>query len=192
MRRSGKIIFVLGFLLIVSSFCLLFFLQYQTKQAKSINDEVVQIMETLLTNRREGEMDFERESEMPVLELKGADYVALLEIPSQGLKLPISNTWDKKEIMLHPCKFEGSAYDGTLIIGGYDQTGQFDFFDTIQDGAAVIVTDMTGAAFSYEVKRVERSDSAELKDLIDDKSDFTLFVRDAQLLEYIFVRCVMK
>ena len=192
MRKSGKIILILGFLLIVISLGLVFYLQIQTKQTERANEEILQIMERLLVDRREGELDFEREPEMPVLELQSKDFVGLLEIPSQGLKLPVGNVWDKKDIISHPCRFHGSAYDGTIAIGGYDQSGQFDFFDHIQDGATVILTDMTGSSFSYVVERIERSDSAEIEEIMDDQSDFTLFVRDAQLLEYIYLRCVMK
>jgi len=129
---------------------------------------------------------------MPALELHGADFIALLEIPAYGLKLPVCSMWDKEAVMSYPCRFYGSTYDGTLIVGGYDQAGQFDFFDRIQDGAAVTVTDMTGSTFSYAVALVERSDSAQAEILLDDTADLTLFVRDAQGLEYILLRCVAK
>lgn len=192
MRRSGKILLFLGVLLMVCSLGVLFLLQYRAAQAESINAEVVQIMDTILIDRREGEIDPEREPEMPALEINDEDFIALLEIPSYGLRLPICNIWDKEKVFTYPCRLWGSAYDGTLIVGGYDQTGQFDFFDRIQDGAGVIITDMTGSTFSYVISRVERSDSAEAEVLLSEDTDLTLFVRDAQSLEYIIVRCVSK
>lgn len=192
MRRSGKILLLLGVLLMICSLGVFFLLQYRTTQAESINAEIVQIMDTILIDRREGEIDLEREPEMPVLEIKDEDFIALLEIPSHGLRLPICNIWDKEKVITYPCRFYGSAYDGTLIVGGYDQTGQFDFFDRIQDGAGVMVTDMTGSTFSYTVSRVERSDSADAQVLLNEDTDLTLFVRDAQSLEYIIVRCAIK
>jgi len=42
------------------------------------------------------------------------------------------------------------------------------------------------------VALVERSDSAQAEILLDDTADLTLFVRDAQGLEYILLRCVAK
>ena len=106
--------------------------------------------------------------------------------------MPIGNTWDKGKVISHPCRFYGSVYDGTLIIGGYDQAGQFDFFDRIYSNVTIKVTDMTGSTFSYVVERVERSSTAQAEVFMDEDSDLTLFVRDAQLLEYIILRCVMK
>lgn len=192
MRRNSKAIFVLGCLLIACSLVLLFLLQAQTKQAKRTNIEIVQTMETILTDRREGITDLERGTEMPALELRGEDFIALLEIPSYGLKLPVCGIWEKGKVASYPCRFCGTAYNGTLIIGGYDQPGQFDFFSSIPNGVIVTVTDMTGSTFSYVVDRVERSNTAQAEVLVDDGADLTLFVRDAQLLEYIILRCVVK
>lgn len=192
MKKSSKFIFSLGCLLIVSSMVLLLLLQAKTKQAEHDNAEIVQMMEAILTDYSQGSKDTERQMEMPVLELQDEDFVSLLEIPSYGLKLPVCNDWNKGKVVSYPCRFSGTAYDGSLVIGGYDQLGQFDCFDRIWDGTMVMLTDMTGTVFSYEVERVERSQTAEANVLLSDKSDLTLFVRDAQLLEYIILRCVMK
>lgn len=192
MRRNDKIIFMLGCLLIACSLVLLGVLQMQTKQAEHTNADLVQTIETILPERKEGTKDVEQKSEMPALELQSEDFIALLEIPSYGLKLPVCNVWDKGKVVSYPCRFYGTVYNGTLVIGGYDQPGQFDFFDRIQNDAVVTVTDMTGSTFSYVVDRVERSTSADAEILIDDEADLTLFVRDAQVLEYIILRCTMK
>lgn len=192
MRKNDKVILILGCLLLLCGLGLFFVLQMKTKTAESKNVQIVQAMESILIDRKQGAKDFERESKMPALELYGEDFIALLEIPVYGLKLPIGSAWDKRNVVSHPCRFHGSVYDGTLIVGGYDQVGQFDFFDKIQNDTVVTITDMTGNVFSYVVTQVERFDSAQADILIDDTSDLTLFVRDAQVLEYILLRCTMK
>lgn len=189
MRRSSKFILIAGCVLIAVSLLLLIMLHLQTRRAMRTDAEVVQIMEDILGQRREGQLDYERDAEMPALEVSGQDFVALLEIPHYGLKVPVCAVWDRGKVTSYPCRFHGSAYDGTLIIGGYDQSGQFDFFDRIQDGAPVILTDMTGSEFTYVVTRVERSKTAQAEVLMAGEADLTLFVRDAQLLEYIILRC---
>ena len=192
MRRNGRFIFAFGCVLIASGLVSLFLLQMYTKKAEEKNIEIVRIIEDILGDHREGTKDLEREAEMPALQIQGNDFIALLEIPAHGLKLPVYKTWHKGKVLSYPCRFYGSAYDGTLIVGGYDRPGQFVFFDRIRDGAVVTVTDMTGNVFSYTVERVQRSDFAQAEILMDEKSDLTLFVRDAQSLEYIFLRCVEK
>ena len=192
MKRNSKAIFVIGCLLITCSLIMLVVLQVRVQSAKRTNMEIVQTMEIILKDRREGVIEFEQEKEMPVLELKGEDFIALLEMPSFGLKLPVLGNWDKGKVTSFPCRFCGTSYNGNLVIGGYDQPGQFDFFDGVPNGTTVKVTDMTGSEFYYIVDCVERSDSAQAEILIDDKVDLTLFVRDAQLLEYIILHCVMR
>ena len=192
MRRSGKVFIILGCLMIAVSIGLILFLQVQSKRANQNNDSLIQTMESILADRREGALDYERDSRMPVLELQNEDFVAMLEIPMYGCRLPVCSAWDRNKVISYPCRFFGSAYDGTLVIGGYDQAGQFDFFDRIQDGTEIQLTDMTGCTFTYEVARVERSGSADADVLMGEGSHLTLFVRDAQLLEYIILRCVVK
>ena len=192
MRRSAKAVFALGCVLILCSLALLAVSQLRVKRGQEIAAKVVETMETILPERREGLSDTYRNMEMPALEIDGEDYVALVEIPAFGVRLPVSGSWEKAKVISCPCRFWGTVYDGSLIVGGYDQPGQFDCFDRVQDGTAVTVTDMTGAEFSYAVERVERSDSAEAEKLMDSAADLTLFVRDAYLLEYIILRCVEK
>ena len=188
MRRSAKAAFWAGCLLILGSLGLLIVFQVRAHRAREANAEIVRTMEAILPAPREGAADTYRNMEMPVLEIGGEDFVALLEVPAFGLALPVGADWGAEQA--HPCRFWGSVYDGSFIVGGYDQAGQFDFFDRILDGAAVTVTDMTGAVFSYVVERVERSDSAEAEVLMDSGAELTLFVRHAHLLEYITLRCV--
>ena len=192
MRKNDKVILILGCLLLAVGISLFFLLQIQTRRAEGKNERIVQSMESILTDKRQGTKDLERDSEMPALELYGEDFIALLEISAYGLKLPIGKNWNKTQVVSYPCRFHGSVYDGTLVVGGYDQTGQFDFFDRIYQNVTIKVTDMTGCTFSYVVERVDRSSTAQADVLMNEESDLTLFVRDAQLLEYIILRCVMK
>ena len=192
MRKFSKTVFILGCLLIAASLVLLVALRVQAQRAERRNQEIVQTLAAILPDRREGIVDPERDPEMPALELRGQDFIALLEIPSYGLKLPVRAAWDPQKVSSHPCRFSCSVSDSSLVIGGNDQSGQFDFFDRISDGTAVTLTDMTGSTFSFVVEWVERSASADAETLTGSDYALTLFVRDAQLLEYIILRCGVK
>lgn len=192
MRRNGKLFFAAGCLLVLCSVALLAFFRFRTEQARKTTAEIVQTLESILPARREGVMDSFQDMDMPALELDGEDFVAVVDIPAFGVTLPVCARWDEGKVTSYPCRFWGTVYDGSLIVGGYDQPGQFDFFDRIPDGAVVTVTDMTGGEFTYAVERVERSRSAQAEVLMDDTADLTLFVRDAYLLEYIILRCAAK
>lgn len=192
MNKIRKGILVIGCLLIVSGVSLLTLFCVRINSANRRNDEIVHIINTILPERRDGNQEPGRDTNMPVLEIQEESLIALLEIPSYGLALPVGEKWNKSKITSYPCRFRGTAYDGSLVIGGSDQSGMFDFFDRIYEGTAVKVTDMTGTQFSYVVDRIDRSKSAEAEILVDYNADLTLFVRDAQLLEYIILRCLEK
>lgn len=112
----------------------------------------------------------------------------MVEIPEFGVKLPLYSTWDTGKLTSFPCRFYGSAYVGSLIIGGNDQSGQFDCLQKMDLGTAVKIVDMQGAEFSYSATRIDRSKSADLDILWDAEYDLTMFARYANSKEYVIVR----
>ena len=129
---------------------------------------------------------------MPVYEIGGEEFICLLEIPIFDLTLPVSADWEKKALNAYPCRFWGSAYNDTLMVGGADTEGQFDVLSMLDLGDEILVVDLTGAEYAYCVERIDRSKSAEAEKLYDPDYDLTLFVRDTYGLDYIIVRCKDK
>lgn len=128
---------------------------------------------------------------MPALQIGGTDYVALLEIPSWGITLPVADRWDSGKLYRCPARFTGSAADSTLIIGGADDPRQFGFCDRIGQGTVITLTDMTGQQYTYTVADVDRAKHAQAQWLTGAPCDLTLFCHDIYSMEYIAVRCVL-
>ena len=192
MRIRNKILIAAGMLLLCGGLGLLLGSQLLAQKALEKTAGVLKQMEAVLPERSPGVMDSYSVPEMPVLQVKGEDFIAVLELPALGITLPVGSSWDTRKVREFPCRFTGSVYDGTLIIGGSDQKGQFENFEQLEDGSAVILTDMTSAEFSYTIERIERAKSARADILTDDSCDLTLFVRDAYSMEYLLVRCKKK
>ncbi|MBQ1226118.1 MAG: sortase [Clostridia bacterium] len=189
--KKGKfpIVLVLGIALIVISFSMIVVLNVRSYIGADKSRSVIETMQELLPERSEGIPEIYADPSMPVLQIDGVDYVALLEIRSLGALLPIADKWDSDKLFVSPARFCGSVYDHTLVIGGVDSTGQFDFCDKIDNGTLVTVTDMTGTQFTYTVERVDRSKKAENEWLTGTEYDLTLYCRDNYSMEYIAVRC---
>ena len=190
MRKISKILFAVGIILVLVSLITLLALQMNAKKAQTNAAELVKQIEEIIPERTNGMMDTYTVMDMPVLQIDGKDFIAIVDIPAFGVKLPVAGSWDSGKVSSFPCRFSGTVYDGSLIVGGADQKGQFDFFDRIYNETVIIVTDMTGAEYTYTVSEIIRSDSAETDVLINTDADLTLFVRDAYSLEYIIVRCI--
>ena len=191
MKRRIPFLLIMGTCLIVLSLCCVVVVQLQQHIGAKKCQEVAMEMNKLLPNRTSGVPGVYSDSVMPVLEINGADYVALLEIPSQGVVLPVADQWNSMGLSNSPARFSGSAYDKSLVIGGVDHPRQFGFCDEIEHDAVLNITDMTGAQFSYIVSRIDRSKHAQTQWLQNEEYDLTLFCRSAYSMEYIAVRCIL-
>lgn len=190
MKRKWSLPLILGLVLVLAGLGIGAFLGIRMYTGSQKSRELASQLETMLPERTVGIPGTYPNPAMPVLELQGKDYVALLEVPDYGVKLPVSDLWDQKNLYATPSRFSGSAYDGTLVIGGGNDLLQFSFCNKIENGTTVTVTDMTGAQFTYTVSTVDRAKHAEAQWLQAGDCDLTLFCQDAYSMEYIAVRCV--
>ena len=191
MKKRFNFFQILGISLLAVSLGLLLYSRIQAGRAANSCESVIAQMESLLPERTVGVPEDFTEMGMPVLQLGKQDFCGLVEVPAFGVKLPIYNNWETGKLTFFPCRFWGTVYDGSLVLGGADQDGQFDFCDQIQNGSYVTVTDMTGSEFTYTVTRIDRSKNADAGTLLKEGFDLVLFARDSYSLEYLIVRCNM-
>jgi sortase A len=185
MRKLQKLLPLVGIGLILASLGLLLLSSLGSRQAQIIVEQIRQCLPQRIT----GYEGIYTDTDMPVLALEGTDYVGILDLPGYGVQLPVGSVWETGKLTTHPCRFWGSAYDGTLVIGGSGDKGQMDFCGKVNQGDRLRFTDMTGAEFDYQVTWVDRSKSAEASWLMKEEHDLTLFARDPYSLQYIAVRC---
>ena len=190
MKTRKATLLILGSCLVLASLCLVLFLGIRTHLGAKTCQQVLTQLSTLLPQRTPGVPGTQPNTVMPILEIDGTDYVAILEIPAYGVTLPVADRWDRHKLSASPARFWGSAYDRTLVIGGADAPRQLGFCDQIEEGALVTVTDMTGVQFDYAVSGVDRAKHAETQWLTDAACDLTLFCHDLYSMEYIAVRCI--
>lgn len=188
-KHRFPILLILGAALIFVSLALIAVSQIRAHIGSVRSQETVLKMGELLPERSEGIPGVYPNSNMPILEIDGVDYVAMLEIPSLNIALPVADKWNPDKLFKAPARFSGSCYAHNLVIGGEDYAHQFSFCDKIDTGTHIVVTDMTGTQFSYTVSRVDRSKNAASQWLINTDYDLTLFCQDIYSMEYIAVRC---
>ncbi len=190
-KGSFSILSAIGICLILISLVFMVGLRIRAHLGSQNRQRILSQMDQVLPERTPGISNQMSDFAMPVLEIEGRDYVALLEIPAFGITLPVSDQWSGSKLADSPARFSGSVYYDTLIIGGTDDPEQFGFCDQIQHGDFVTVTDMTGARFSFKVSKIDRANHAEAQWLAEPDYDLTLFCRNTYAMEYIAVRCVL-
>lgn len=194
-RKRGalyKCIIILGALLLAAAIGIFVYTQIDNKNNAADNKKTVAFLEEILPERTPGIKEDLSNSVMPSYSYKGEDYIALIEIPAHSVKLPVISEWNKKTVNSVPCRFFGSAYDGSLIVGGVDREGQFDFVSEIDIGDEVTVTDMRGQEYRYTVKTVKHAKNAEAETLSNGDYDLTLFAKSRSDGDYLLVRCNMS
>lgn len=190
MRSKGLSILLvaLGVLLLGAAAILFVVRQAQDKQRAADIPSLIEKIEAALPEERSaGVIENRADSAMAAVEIDGIDVIGLLELPGRGIKLPVSAEWDSSEQSFRPARFVGSVYDGTLIVGGRSEDGNFDFIDQLDAGEELTFTDMTGRVFRYTVRKICHADNARAETLADSESALTLFVKKNGA--FLIVRC---
>jgi len=185
--KKNNIFYILGAILIAAS---LFLLLMQKKTLADMNTRIqstTQLIQTSLPQRTSAVENQYTNTDMPVLNISGVDYCALLEVPDASVVLPVANVWNNAE--LTPERYYGSVYNGTMIIGGKGTENQLGFVTQLDLGNRITVVDMYGGQFNYIVERIDRAKSLDKESLSSADYQLTLFAYIAKEKKYVVVRC---
>lgn len=186
-RVIGAVSVVIGVALLLTSAVLLV-VRLREKQAASVDvDIIISQIENVLPERYAGIIEQRTNSDMPALEINDIDYIGLLELPDRNIELPVSSSWGSSDFGYRPARYTGSVYDGSLIIGGRYDDGNFDFADKLDAGEKVTFTDMTGGVFRYTVEKITHSDNAKTETLTETSCELLLFVKKENT--FLLIQC---
>jgi len=157
---------------------------FSVKQTAS---EVVADLDELIPSRKRAFPESHYGNNMPNAEIKGEDFVGLLEIPAFSVRLPVASDWQYADKDRFPALYSGSVYDGDVIIGGNNSNDQFFFVDEIEIGSEVVFVDLFGREFHYEVSMVNHADA--LESIESGEESLTLFAPSSMTSKYVIIRC---
>lgn len=185
--KKTKIFYMLGVILIAASLIILL----MHKRALSIKSVLIQnttqLIQESLPPRTQAVENQYTNIDMPVINILGKDYCALLEVPFASVVLPVANVWNSAEIT--PERYSGSVYDGSMIIGGNGEEYQLGFVSQLDFGNRITVVDMYGGQFNYTVQSIDRAKYLSKESLLSEEYRLTLFAYIAKEEKYIVVRC---
>ena len=127
--------------------------------------------------------------EMPVVDVDGHSFIGTLQVPSLGLLLPIQSEWSKENARYAICRYKGSVYDNDLIIAGHNYSEHFGNLNQLNSGDEVIVTDMNGISFYFEVTNIETLGSYDVEEMEAGEWDLTLFTCTVGGANRVTIRC---
>lgn len=114
-------------------------------------------------------------SEMPATEINGYAYVGYLSIPTLELELPVMAEWDYERLKIAPCRQFGSARTNDLVIAAHNYKNHFGRLWQLEEGDALVFTDMDGVENSYQVALTQTLASNEVDAVQNSGYDLVLY-----------------
>ncbi len=190
-KRKGTIWMCIGLLLIMAALFLTCYNVWDEYRANHVRIAVLEELEPEI-EEKEAVLDYKKfpDMEMPEMVIEGNRYIGVLKIPSLKLDLPIMSEWSYPKLKIAPCRYEGSAYLGNLIIAAHNYDCHFGSIKLLVPGEEVSFTDADGNEFFYEVAEVEILEPYAIEEMKSGDWDLTLFTCTYGGKERVTVRCV--
>ena len=184
-NTKGNLLITLGILLIAAAAGLAGYNLWDAgraqKAAEEITGQLISDIESKVEDGKTAAPYVDPNTPMPVEMIDGYEYIGVLEIPSEGLSLPVMNEWDYTRLKISPCRFTGSYYSLQIGIGE-------DIYFTNVDGLSIryIVTNRETVEPTAVEQMIENTSNSETS-LLD--WDLTLFTCNLGGQTRCAVRC---
>jgi len=185
-RISGYIYIAIGALLIIIAAVIVKNNFDVNARAGAASDEM---LEEVIQQMPEVAIGTHFKGAMPIAAVDGRSFIGTVQIPSLGLILPIQDQWSKDNAKVAICRYSGSVYDNDLIVCGHNYVEHFGRLPELEIGAEVIVTDMNGVSFYFEVTNIETLGAYDTEKMEAGQWDFTMFTCTVGGSNRVTVRC---
>lgn len=195
--NRGTILMTIGLLLLAAA---LFLAGYNIWDEHRAEGAAQQVLDQLVSETPQPELPapeeptpeyiLHPEMDMPTVEIDGNRYIGRVTIPALGLELPVMSQWSYPNLKIAPCRYQGSAYTGDLIIAGHNYRTHFGPLKNLGVGDTVLFTDADGNQFRYTVAQVETLAKTAVEEMAAGDWDLTLFTCTLGGQTRVTVRCV--
>jgi len=168
------------------------YVMVSANNAVADNEKIIKLAEESMPPIREAFPEERGNNTMPAAELNGVNVAGIIELPDYGAKLPLRSSWDANAVKGIPCRYDGSVYNRTLMIGAVDGAGQFDFAAEMSVEDKLFLTDMSGGRYSYTVESIKHSTSFDADKWQAEEYDLTVFVKNSFTGEYTVIYLTAK
>lgn len=201
-NTKGNLLITLGILLIAAAAGLAGYNLWDAgraqKAAEEITGQLISDIESKVEDGKTAAPYVDPNTPMPVEMIDGYEYIGVLEIPSEGLSLPVMNEWDYTRLKISPCRFTGSYYSDDLVICAHNYMRHLGPLLQIGIGEDIYFTSVDGLTIHYIVTNRETVEPTAVEQMIENTSnsetslldwDLTLFTCNLGGQTRCAVRC---
>ena len=191
-NTKGNLLITLGILLIAAAAGLAGYNLWDAGRAQKAAEEITgQLISDIESKVEDGK------TAAPYVD-DGYEYIGVLEIPSEGLSLPVMNEWDYTRLKISPCRFTGTYYSDDLVICAHNYMRHLGPLLQIGIGEDIYFTSVDGLTIHYIVTNRETVEPTAVEQMIENTSnsgtslldwDLTLFTCNLGGQTRCAVRC---
>ena len=189
-RRKGTVLILSGILMLVAAVGLTVYNFSDDSRAENQSRQAFNfVVEAITQNAAENQASAQSPSallpasaagtvpEMPTVEKDGSPYIGVIEIPSQGISLPVLADWSYENLKIAPCRYAGSYYADDLVLCAHNYRSHFNPLRWVDMGEDVYFTTAAGETIHYVIANRETLQPSENEKLVtpSDEWDLTLF-----------------
>ena len=186
-KQTNRLWILIGICLIMIAAIVLISWQWRIHKSQQEAAKYIQTIRDLIPEPQSAALEERRDNAMPVLSIRGKNFIGILEMPKFGASLPVCADWG--DVSRYPCRLSGSIYDRTMQIGATSQKGQYDFYREVSAGDFVFFTDMEGNRIFYEITDIRYEKHADQATLQREDTALTIFIKNVYSFEYIVFFC---
>lgn len=131
----------------------------------------------------------------PIVEWDGRAYIGILSIPALDLELPVLAEHTADNLKVAPCRYSGTAADGTLVLAAHNYRSHFGTLSSLASDDRIVFTDAEGTEYSYTVLQSETVDGYDVAGMTNGAGEnwaLTLFTCTLGGKSRVTVRAVME
>ncbi|MBR4101710.1 MAG: sortase [Oscillospiraceae bacterium] len=132
--------------------------------------------------------------EDPVVEIDGSQYIGIISIPCLSVELPVMKDWSYPKLRRAPCRYQGNAVTGDLIIAAHNFRSHFGNIQSLNSGDQIVFLNADGEKYIYEVIQTDMVGGRDIPSMLagsQDGWDLTLFTCTLSGQTRVAVRAVL-
>ena len=195
-KITGRLMMVLGILLILSAVLLYVYNQMEDREAgKAAAQMLPQVQEEIVKKVRQqaealteptapsapehvnpyNQEQVETSTEMTVWTHNGWNYIGYLYVPTLELELPVLSKLSQYNLGMAPCRHQGSTKSDDLVIAAHNYSFHFGRLRELNPGDPISFVDMDGVLSEYEVVAVSVIGPDDIDLVTDPSLDLSLY-----------------
>lgn len=119
-------------------------------------------------------------------------YIGILYIPVLQLYLPVMDTFEYSALKISPCCYSGSAETNDLVIAGHNYRSHFGMLNKLKAKDEVFFFTASGQKIKYHVENTEILSPGDVKPMIENDYDLSLFTCTLSGSKRLTVRCTIE